>query len=265
MGEPAAEPIKVDENTRLEFLDMLRGICVVLMVVYHALYLLAQYFTLGKAFAANLFDSLQPMQVTVASMFIMISGFSAQLSAKPKLRAGLLVCMAAIISGVTILVLPRVGIPNTAIWFGILHLLACGKLAYAYGKKLFDKLPGILGLPVCLFLFFYTAPVGQRFFGILGMLRVNLPAAWYNQKWLFFLGIKSPSFVSWDFFPLLPWVFLFFFGVFVGKMIKRDQLPMFCYKKRPILGFVGRSSLVIYLAHVPLLYGLFTLIALFAK
>ena len=260
MNEPAEQPLIIDENTRLEFLDMLRGICVVLMVVYHALYLLAQYFALGSAFAGRWFDALEPMQVIVASLFILISGFSAQLSLRPKVRAWLLVCVAAIISGVTILLLPRMGIPNTAIWFGILHLLACGKLAHAYGKNLFDKLPGLIGLPACLFLFFYTAPVGQRFFGILGMLRVNLPAAWYNQNWLFFLGIKSPSFVSWDWFPLLPWVFLFFFGVFVGKMVKRDQLPMFCYKERPVMGFIGRCSLVIYVAHVPLLYGIFTLI-----
>ena len=252
-------------NKRIEILDMLRGVCVVLMVIYHGLYVSSQYFTFGSEFAAKWFGFLEPMQVIVASMFIMISGFSAQLSAKPKLRAWLLVCVAAIISGVTILILPRIDIPRTEIWFGILHLLACGKLVYAYGKALFEKLSGFVGLPLCLFLFFYTAPVGQRFFSILGMFRVNLPAWLYERNWLFFLGIKGPGFVSWDWFPLLPWVFLFFFGVFTGKMVKRDQLPRFCYKKRPLLGFIGRSSLVIYITHVPLLYGLFTLVGMIAK
>ena len=265
MSDLNTDPLQINEKSRIEILDALRGICVVLMVIYHGLYLMSQYFTFGSGFAARWFDALEPMQMIVASMFIMISGFSAQLSVKPMLRAWLLVCIAAVISGVTILILPRMGIPRTEIWFGILHMLACGKLIYAYGKKVFNKLGGFIGLPLCLFLFFYTAPVGQRFFSILGLFRINLPAALYENDWLFFLGIKSGGFVSWDYFPLLPWIFLFFFGVYAGKLVTRDQLPDFCFKERPFLGFIGRSSLFIYIAHVPLLYALFTLMDMLIK
>jgi len=255
----------IEEKPRLEFLDMMRGICVLLMVVYHGLYVLSQYFTVGQAFGERWYNIFEPFQVVVASIFIMISGFSAQLSAKPRLRAWLLVCISLAFSLVTILLLPLFGFENTAIWFGILHLLACGKLLYAYGKNVIDKIPGFAGLLVSLLLFFYTAPVGQKFFGIFGALRVNIPEALYQSDVLFFLGIKSPSFVSWDWFPLLPWVFLFLFGVFVGRMVPRDSLPEYCYRKRPFLALVGRVALPIYILHVPVLYGLFALVETVAR
>ena len=38
----------VDYQTRIEILDMLRGICVVIMVIYHGLYIMSQYFTFGR-------------------------------------------------------------------------------------------------------------------------------------------------------------------------------------------------------------------------
>ena len=250
----------IKEKQRVGFLDMLRGVCVLLMVVYHGLYILSQFFTVGQAFGERWYNTLQPAQAVVASIFIMISGFSATLSSKPKLRGWLLASVALGFSLVTILILPLFGFQNTAIWFGILHLLACGKLLYAFGEKIFSKIPGFIGLIICLFLFFFTAPVGQQFFGILGTLRINLPAALYNSDVLFFLGIKSSSFVSWDYFPLLPWLFLFFFGVFAGKMVSRNDLPEYCYRDRPFLGLVGRIALPVYILHVPVLYVLFSLV-----
>ena len=250
---------------RLGFLDMLRGLCVLFTIIFHGCYMLAHYFNLGSGFGAKWYGILEkPYETIVMSLFVLLSGFFAQLSSNPKLRAWLLVSMALMVSVITLLVLPSVGIDNMGVEFGIIHLLACAKLLFAYRKKWFDKIPAFLGALVCLFLFFYTAPVEQKFFGIFGGLRIHLPPAWYQSDILLVLGIHTGGYTSWDYYPLLPWLFLFLFGCFAGKNIKSDTFPKFCYKKAmPPLGFLSRHALAAYLLHIPALYGLFYLLEMF--
>lgn len=79
--------------------------------------------------------------------------------------------------------------------------------------------------------------------------------------WIF--GFTTPDFVSTDYFPLLPWLFVFLFGTWAGRYVKDGRLPQGFYTlKAPHLALVGRHALLIYLLHQPVLYGAVRLLQL---
>jgi uncharacterized membrane protein len=244
-------------NKRIEVLDELRGACLLLMIAFHAFYLFGTRFQFFQQAAARLYETLLPAQPAVAALFILISGYSMRLSENPKLRAALLTAAAVGVSFATIWALPRVGILGMGVWFGILHMLACSKWLFVFGQKLFDKIPSLIGLGLSMFLFFFTASISNGYVGVPYLRLFVLPQEWYHSNVLAFLGIHNSNFYSWDYFPLLPYFFVFLFGAYAGKAVKRDSFPDFCYNKHmKLFGGMGKHSLLVYLLHLPALYGL---------
>ena len=251
---------KIKENSpkaaakRINLLDEVRGICVLCMVCYHAFYVCSAQFALE--WGTKAYEFFLPAQPVFAALFILIAGICSRLSRDVKKRGFMLAAVAMAITFVTMLVLPALGFQGVQVWFGVLHLLAVSMLIFGFGKRLFDKIPAFVGVLVCLALFFLTAPVSQGYLGMFG-LRIALPEALYQGNALFFLGFHKPDFVSWDYFPLLPYFFLFLFGSFMGKFAEKESFPAFCYKPHSLFfGFLGRHALPIYLLHVPVFYGL---------
>ena len=59
---------------------------------------------------------------------------------------------------------------------------------------------------------------------------------------------------------LLPWIFLFLAGYWLGEAFLQRRAPEFCYREHlPALGWIGRHALIIYLAHQPVVYGVLRL------
>ena len=61
-----------------------------------------------------------------------------------------------------------------------------------------------------------------------------------------------------DYFPILPWIFLFIAGYFLNRILKArgwDE-KFFARGNVPVLNWLGRHTLPIYLIHQPVLYGL---------
>ena len=253
---------KMHQAKRLELLDEVRGLCVMAMVCYHAFFVLATQFDV--AWGQTLYDFFRPAQPVFAAMFILIAGICSRLSRDIKKRGFMLAVIALLISFLTLLVLPALGFEDMRVWFGVLHLLAASTLLFALFKKILDKIPALLGAIICLALFLLTAPVGQGYLGMFGFHAV-LPQALYQTNALFFLGFHTPDFVSFDYFPLLPYCFLFLFGSSMGKYAEKESFPPFCYiKHSAFFGFLGRRALPIYLLHVPVFYGLFYLVRIIA-
>ncbi|MGN0172615.1 MAG: heparan-alpha-glucosaminide N-acetyltransferase domain-containing protein [Acutalibacteraceae bacterium] len=237
---------------RIQLLDELRGFCIVLMVAYHA------FFTLGSLFglqaAERLFAFFSPVEPLFAGIFILLCGFSCRLSHNNLRRGALLALVAALLSLFLWLFMRE-----EMIWFGILHCLAVCILLFSLLRPLLDRLPTAVGLIVCAILFIGTFWFPYYRGGLLGVppLAVAWPSDWQQLWFLMPLGIGRVF--SADYFPLLPWMFCFFFGSYLGRL--SDRLPAFCYKRHiPPLAFLGRHSLLVYLAHQPIIYGLAFLI-----
>jgi len=132
------------------------------------------------------------------------------------------------------------------IWFGVLHFLACAVLLFTPLQKwrLLDKIPPaaqLIAFAALFVLFTYWRPFPKTDFFL-----------------LYALGFPSSSINSADYFPLIPWLFLFLAGTALGLYAKQGRFPSWCVKSRvPTLAWLGRHSLPIYLLHQPVLLGLF--------
>lgn len=87
---------------------------------------------------------------------------------------------------------------------------------------------------------------------------LHLPQSWYANTLTTALGFPYPGFVSSDYFSLLPWLLLFWTGYHLYRL--RPETPALPDIRLPGLMAMGRHSLVIYLLHQPVIYGLLALI-----
>ena len=85
-----------------------------------------------------------------------------------------------------------------------------------------------------------------------------LPDTLYRNYLTAYLGFPQAGFFSTDYFSLIPWFFLFLTGYFLMGITSRANLneKLFAKGRFPLLNFLGKHSLVVYLLHQPILYGL---------
>lgn len=212
---------------RLERLDALRGLAICFVVLHHTLYdAVLIWGAPGWLFQNPLFF---PIQMGFVSLFVVTSGVSSRFSRSNARRGGRLLAVALGLTVVTTLA----GMP---IVFGILHLLATCMLLYALLRRGIDLAP--------LWLFPALAA--------LSLVWVKTTAL--RSPLLWFLGVPWPGLDSWDYYPLFPWVFLFFFGTKLGGILERWQ---FVARRPTFFSRLGKQSLLIYLVHQPVLLAAF--------
>lgn len=236
---------------RYRILDSLRGAALVSMAAYHAVWDAA--FFRGAEIKWFGGPAGRAWQLSICCSFILLSGFCCCMGRRP-LRRGLTVfACGALVTAATWF------FPDVRIVCGVLTLLGSCMLLSAPLKGAVQKCPPWPSAAVCaaLFLAFYNAPRG--FLGF-GTFRLELPAFLYNNA-MIFVGFPSAEFTSADYFPLLPWAFLFFAGAFLFRAalalgFNEKTAERLCV---PPLEFLGRHSLAVYLLHQPVLLALFAL------
>ena len=241
----------ITQKPRYVFLDELRGFAVFCMIFYHG------FFTAGYEWNLPFFQTLMkffmPAEPFFAAFFILLSGVACQLSHSNLKRGLKLLCIALALTGITLL-LPRFGFVECEILFGILHLLSFGMLLVALLNPLIKKCPPFIMTVLMIALFFLTFSVESGYLGI-GFFKYRLPQSLYSANIGFILGFHNSSFFSADYFPLLPWIFMFLAGAFLGLYEARGKFPAFFLKRRvPFFGFLGRHALLIYILHQPAIY-----------
>ena len=76
-----------------------------------------------------------------------------------------------------------------------------------------------------------------------------------------YIGFMDKSFHSSDYFSIIPWIFIFLSGYFAfGIMSERKLLYLLEGKFNKYIMEISRKSLIIYLIHQPVVYGILTLI-----
>ena len=254
VSEPKA---KSKVKKRIHTLDELRGLAVFCMIFYHAFYSMGVFFNFK--FGTDLTNFFMPAEPYFAALFIFISGISSNLT-HSNLERG---CKLFFISyALTIVTFFVVG-PENMIRFGILHMLSVSMIAYGLLTKVNSLIPMWIGAAVNIILFVITFNITSGSIGIPFLFSYRLPAEWYNSGVFYMFGLPDKNFVSSDYFPLMPWFFLFFAGGFIGRLAANKKFPKFTYKKHiPFLAFLGRHALIIYLAHQPVIFGICYLIQL---
>ena len=231
---------------RYALLDELRGLDLVSMMLYHACWDMMFLFGIWMDWYAGMPGRL--WQQTICWVFILLSGFCLPLGHRP-LRRGLIISGAGVlVTAVTLLFMPE-----DRVVFGVLTLLGAAMLITGLLQPLLQKIPAWAGLVVSL-LFAVCYPVGLGWVG-LGGWQMLLPGVWYANLFTAFFGFFPRGFFSTDYFPLLPWLFLFWAGYFLHFCMGRARMEPLRRSVCPALGWMGRHSLLLYLLHQPVIYG----------
>lgn len=277
MSAPMSAPMSAIWRWRV--LDVARGLAVVAMVVFHLIWDLAHF----GYIAANVPWS-APVKAfghSIAFAFLFIAGAALALAHRDRVhwpafwrRIGVIAGAAALVSAGTYLVFP-----TAFVFFGILHCIGAASVIAA--PFLFAP----WGVTLAAAVLFLAAPE-------------FLASPLFNADWLQWVGLGTREPLTNDWRPIFPWAGALLLGVAAGR------LPLPVYGEREVRGegilpegttqkdsadfraapkpqaphpnplpksgergwlvFLGRHSLLIYLAHQPLLFALFSGVALIA-
>lgn len=236
---------------RIRLLDDLRGITLISMIVFHAVWDLVFLFGADwewfHGWAAYFW------QQSICWTFIFLSGFCWSLG-KRRLRRGVIVFAAGfIVSLVTELVTP-----DSRVRFGVLTLLGTCMLLMIFIEKLAAKIPAWVGFFGSMLCFMLTRNVNDGYLGFESVNLVKMPDELYHMGDIgTFLGFTEKSFFSSDYFSVFPWIFLFVTGYFGYRIALEKKFPekmQNMHLPGNFWGFIGRHSLIIYMLHQPVIY-----------
>lgn len=229
---------------RIAFFDSLRGFTIISMVAFHAAYDAAYLFRFEIPWFTD--PIIQTVwRSSISWVFLPLAGWMTSLSRNNLKRGGVYA-----VAAVAVFLATSVAGVDTPISFGIIYCMAACTLLYAATAPLLNRFPAAAGLISCLVLFAAT---------------YTLPHTTYPVEGLAWLGFPSASFVSGDYYPLLPNAFLYLAGAFAARWFDGHHAsgyPTWMMKANvPFLSMIGKLSLPIYLVHQPLLILIFTIIS----
>ena len=226
-------------GTRLTSLDIARTLAVACMVVFHFTFDLALFGHIDPGTMSQPFWYYFARMI--AGSFLFLSGVSLWLAHGQTIRWpsfwkrwAMIAAAAALVTLASIWL-----VPGGPIWFGILHAMA----ATALIGLIFRRLPWPVTLSLAALIF--ATAWGPRF-----------PA--FDPLWLVWTGLAETRPMMGDYVPLVPWAAPALAGLAIAKALKlhqwRGTQPS---RLTRALTFPGRHSLIIYLVHQPILFGLF--------
>lgn len=217
---------------RAPFLDALRGMAVIWMIIFHTAYDLQMHQYLDWDFANGFWFAFPRV---IAFTFLFCVGMSLNYGHTPKpnwkslkkrsLKLGLAAFCVSIGT--------YFAFPAQWIYFGTLHCIFTGSILGVLVVN-HRKLCAVLLLLIL---------TGQYVLS-------------YDIKWLSSI-LEKPSM---DFIPIYPWFWAILMGILAGPYLSRISF-LRDMKPRPFLDFLGHHSLKIYLLHQPLIFGTIWLIS----
>lgn len=231
-------------------LDKWRGFTIISMVLFHLMYNINYYWQIDW-YDGTILNKI--WQLSIACSFFIISGITSNfLSPKKNIERGVKTSLI----GFAITLITYVAAPNQFILWGVLNGLGACMIIVGLIENYKDISPKRAVIFLILFIISYKVPRG-----ILYDKQVfkNL----YDLNFFYF-GFPSSDFHSNDYFPLIPWIFIYFFGFCLGKSLKNKNFYD-RHGRDSTLAKIGRYAMPIYLAHQIILYPLVTIIYNFAK
>lgn len=176
---------RATSRARLWPVDALRGLALLNMLAYHAMYDWVYLFGHASAWYDIWSPGCHVWQQYICWSFLLLSGFSFSLSRRP-LKNGMVVTGCALV----LTLVTVVAMPEESIWFGVLHLLGCAMLLTCLLRPALEKIPPAAGLAGSTVLFLLTNQVPYGALGFETLRFAQLPASLYARNW-FALGFPD--------------------------------------------------------------------------
>lgn len=227
---------------RITIFDTVRGFTMISMAGFHACYDLAYLYDWDMPwFTQTVFQDI--WRASISWVFLFIAGWMCKLSRNNIKRAAKYAAAALVVWVATTLISV-----DDSVNFGIIFCMAACTAIVALTRPDLDRVPASLGIPICLILFAFTW---------------SIPKAVYPIPYLAWLGFPSPDFVSGDYYPLIPFLFMYLAGFFAARTAQKAnrEAPAWAYENPiPALASLGRHALSFYLLHQPVILGVLELI-----
>lgn len=226
-------------------LDKFRGFTIISMVLFHLMYNINFYWPMAW-YDGTLINKI--WQLSIACSFFMISGITSNfLNPSKNIKRGLVTSLI----GLAITLVTYLLAPEQIIIWGVLNGLGVSMIITAFiqrNSKLDLKWFFIF---IILFILSYNIPKGSLY-------KYDFFKKLYDSN-IAIIGFPGKEFVSNDYFPIIPWIFIYLAGFSLGKhSLAKDFYNK--YGKDSMLAKIGRHSMVIYLAHQIILYPLVSII-----
>lgn len=228
---------------RLFKIDALRGITLISMIAYHTMWDLVYLYGIRISWYDKIPGAV--WQQSICWTFILLSGFSWSLGHHHLKRS-----LTVFISGALVTLATFLFMPDEVVLFGILTFIGTAMLLMIP----IDRVLKNAGSPASSFLI----PVSFVLFLVTkNIYYSSFPGGNYLTA---FLGFPFPGFFSTDYFPVIPWFFLYLTGYFISRALPDSASNVLIKSICPPLEFIGRHTLIIYMLHQPVIYGVLQLI-----
>lgn len=231
------------DKQRIILIDLLRGIAIALMFIYHFCFDLTYFGYTHFRFNSDPFWL--NFRTLIVSLFLGVVGFSLYLAHHKGVnrttawlkRVGLLVLSSAAVS-----ISSYMMYPDSFIFFGILHFIALASVLGVLFVRL-GYLNLLLGAIILLIGNYYSHP-------------------FFDQAAMQWFGLMTERPITEDYVPLFPWFGMVLVGLGLAYWSQNNQplsrLLHWQNRARPVvtLCFAGRHSLLIYLIHQPIFLGI---------
>ena len=224
--------MKTMGKDRVDVIDFMRGISIILMVIYH-------WFMMSNL-KSGILSVNNPFLVIIGYIarvvFIFLVGTSLQLSkhkdVKNFLNKQLKRVFYIAVSALTITIVSRIVYPTIFVRFGILHYISVAILMLTFLSSTPDYVPLTVGI--------------LMFIGYLFIKNIQS-----NNFLLNIIGYY-PNFNTIDYFPIFKWFWLSALGMFLASNYTMSSEKYTGLGKD--IATLGKYSLEIYLLHFPIIY-----------
>lgn len=235
---------------RYLLLDNIRGLLLINMILYHALWDIVYIYGVDMPWYKG--NGAHIWQQCICWSFILLSGFCWSFG-RNNLKRGLLVSACSVVISLVTLIF----MPESKILFGVLSLIGTSMLIMIPLDKPAKRINPFVGLAISFILFLFTKEINEGSLGFFGRELIKLPEGLYANMFTAYLGFPNKDFFSTDYFSVLPWFLLYLTGYFLNRIFIRYKL----LEKIPDVSFMplqwlGKNSLVVYMLHQPIVYGI---------
>ena len=230
----------MQQRTRYDLIDSLRGLAIAEMFVFHFCFLLYEF---GLGFTSFIDNPYWVgFRIVIVTSFLSIVGISLRLSVEGGLnqRSFFRRMLQLLVYGSAVIVATYFYEPRRTVVFGILQfILVASFLGLLFTRLTWQNL--IIGILL----------VGMGF---------GLEFEWFDQAGFYWIGMPINRPITFDYVPMLPWFGVVLIGVYIGHWILTSPKALWVSHWENsnlllnLLALMGRHSLNLYMLHVPLFY-----------
>lgn len=215
---------------RVPYLDILRAVAVIWMIIFHIAYDMRMFGLNQINFSEGFWFAFPRV---IAGTFLFCVGIALNYTHREEVRtAALLKRLKKLgLAALAVSIGTYIAFPHQWVYFGTLHCILAGSILGAFF-------------------------VHRRKLAIVVMTSIILLqyGAGFDIKWVSSI-LQRPSM---DFIPIYPWFWVILLGILLGPYLSR--IPVMMKLRTPkFFDFLGRHSLAIYLIHQPLIFGVLSL------